>query len=355
MGTEPRHPADAANLPSFVAGPPTRAAIERVRDVIVVPTTHVEGDYLREPPAGSPPVELAEGLTIEALPHEDVELVMNACMPRGHYFIAVRQYGERYSFIRHLDPAILEQSRFGWDDDHLIFHTMVLSRLVRDNGHSLEFAARIVDYEDGMRQVIPVIAPSHVATYRLRQDRDWLTREEAVQLRDLVADFLPIVDDLPWPVVHALNMAEDAVHFRIIQRAVLLIATGLEGLIQSSSSGVSRQFRERLPRLADDVGVAGIDEQFARELYDARSEAAHGAQVSMFRVEREPSAEGDPELPHGEPEEPEPELEPAEKLALAQDLLRAAVRKAMHDAEFRHVFGSPDAIDERWPLGAVEG
>jgi hypothetical protein len=32
----------------------------------------------------------------------------------------------------------------------------VLSRLVRDNAHSLEFAARIVDHDDGMQQVIPV-------------------------------------------------------------------------------------------------------------------------------------------------------------------------------------------------------
>ena len=352
MDDEARHPADASVLPNFVSRPPTDARATSARDVIVIPTTHIEGDYAGQEPAGDNPVELAESLTIERLSHEEVELVMNACMPRGHYFIAVRQYGQRYSLVRQVNEEALDERPFGWDDDHLLFYALGLSRLVRDNGHSLQFAARIVDYEDGMQQVIPVLTTHHVATFRLRRDRDWLTAPEVNDLRQLLAAFLPVKDALPWPVIHALNMTEDAVHLQIIQRALLLIVTALEGLLQSSTSGASRQFRERMPKLAADVGVHGVDIELARDLYDARSEAAHGAQVSMLRVEPERGHvdEAPKDFPHAEPELEVSQPEPAAKVALAQDVVRAAVRKAIEYPEFRAVFESKEAIEERWPL-----
>lgn len=209
-----------------------------------------------------------------------------------------------------------------------------------------------------MQQVIPIHAPGHVATFRLRRDRDWLTPSEAVELRDLLADHEPVKDTLPWKVIHALNLSEDAVHLRILQRSLLLITTGLEGLIQSHRHQVSKQFRERLPQLAGEVGIEGVDEQYADDLYGARSEAAHGAPVSMFRVEpqNEPappeSVDGDEagEQPEGEPEPPEAVADVVAPLALAQDLLRAATRKAIQDPDFRATFASDDTVATKWPV-----
>jgi hypothetical protein len=82
---EPRHPGDAKDLPNFISRAPTEAAVVAIRDVVVVPTTVVEGDYTSEDeqPAGDPPVEIADSLTLEHLPHDDSELVMNACTQRG--------------------------------------------------------------------------------------------------------------------------------------------------------------------------------------------------------------------------------------------------------------------------------
>jgi hypothetical protein len=156
---EPRDPGDAKSLPLFIPRAPTGASVAAIRDVLVVPTTVVEGDYPGEDeqPAGDPAVEIADGLTLERLPREDSELVMNACTARGHYFLGVRQFGERYTFVRQVDPAVYESEQsFGWDDGNMIWFAMVLSRLIRDNGHSFEFAGRIVDHDDGMQQVIPV-------------------------------------------------------------------------------------------------------------------------------------------------------------------------------------------------------
>jgi hypothetical protein len=332
---------------------PTDTPVVRVRDVLVVPTTYVEGDYPDEEPAGDEPIQLDDDLSVERLPHEDVELVFNACTQRGHYFFGVRQFGQRYSLVRHVDPGVLEKSHYGWDEGHLIFYASVLSRLVHDNGHSFEYAARIVDHEDELQQVIPVNAPGFVTAYRLRRGRDWLTAGEWDDLRQLLADYLPVHDSLPWKVSHALNLGEDAVRMQLLQRALLLIATALEGLIQSDSNRVAKQFRERLPRLANEAGVDGIDEQFADTLYTARSEAAHGAPVSMFHVEpkaEEPPEEEEPEQPQGEPAVPEVEENIAAPLALAQDLLRAATRKAIQDETFRQIFDSDDTVRAHWPV-----
>jgi hypothetical protein len=355
MAYEPQHPGDSKHLPPFMSSAPTDAPVVTIRDVLVVPTTHVEGDYPGdlEQPAGDQAVALADGMTLEDLPTEDSALVMNACTQRGHYFLSVRQFGARYTFVRQVDPAVYEDERFGWDDGNRLFFAMVLSRLIRDNGHSLEFAARIVDHEDGMQQVIPVYAPGFVATYRLRRDRDWLTASEADELRQLFGDHWPVKDTLPWKVIHALNLSEDAVHLRVLQRALLLITTALDGLVHSDHARVAKQFRERLPQLAAEVGVDGVDEQFARDLWDGRSEAAHGAQVSMFRVRPEPeqpAEDEEPEQPRGEPEPPEAEVDVAAPLAVAQDVLRAATRKAIQDPAFRQIFESEQTVATKWPV-----
>src|SRR5437763_1348259 len=62
------------------------------------------GDYRANPPAGDDSVELADGLSLERLADDEEELVLNACTPRGHFFIPVRQFGQRYSLVLAVDP-----------------------------------------------------------------------------------------------------------------------------------------------------------------------------------------------------------------------------------------------------------
>jgi hypothetical protein len=49
------------------------------------------------------------------LGHDEAELVMNACTPRGHYFFAVRQFGSLYAFVLDVDQAVYEEHDFTWD------------------------------------------------------------------------------------------------------------------------------------------------------------------------------------------------------------------------------------------------
>lgn len=101
------------------------------------------------------PVELGRGIRIDRLPQEEAELVMNACTARGHYFVPVRQFSQVYSFVRDLDPTSEEARAFRWDDaEGTLYDALSLSRLVRDNGYSTQYAARITDDEDGEQRVM---------------------------------------------------------------------------------------------------------------------------------------------------------------------------------------------------------
>jgi hypothetical protein len=104
----------------FSAGPLNAGPIVRVRDLIVcagdssrdVPIEEVYAhppigwdrhsglDENRAPGEFVDTIELGGGIVIEELDRDTAELVMNACTPRGHYFVPVRQFGQRYSFVK---------------------------------------------------------------------------------------------------------------------------------------------------------------------------------------------------------------------------------------------------------------
>src|SRR5262245_7330534 len=120
-GFEPRHPGDAKDLPSFISKAPTEARAEAVRDVILIPTTHVEGAYDDEEPAGAEPIGIADDMTIERISQADAELILNSCTQRGHYFLGARQFGQRYAFVRQVDHERYEQDPYSWDEGSLLF------------------------------------------------------------------------------------------------------------------------------------------------------------------------------------------------------------------------------------------
>jgi hypothetical protein len=73
----------------------------------------------------------------------------------------------------------------------------------------------------------------------------------------------------------------------------------------------------------------------------------------MFHVEPTPEeamADEGPEQPHGEPEPLEAANDIAAPLALAQDLVRVATRKAIQDATFRQIFESPQTVAAKWSV-----
>jgi hypothetical protein len=347
----------SAELPPFV-GQPSPAPIVRVRDVIVCPTFEtqppVEIEEVRaHPPVGfsfagiaasSGPIEIGNGVNIDRLPDDDAELVMNACSPRGHHFVPIRQFGQRYSLIRDLDPETFG-SRSAWDEDGVLWDCLSLSRLVRDNAFSTQYAARILDYADNQRRIIYALGSPAREVFRLRTNRDWLDPQEAGELSQLARIYWTIRDGLPERVRRAMWRCEFSAWIAWADVALPIIASGLEALLKTERHGATHQFTTRAPLLAEYLGIAGISPQVCADIYDGRSEWVHGAHVRLFTVGQPGESES------GTHELPEDERKVLSAIAAFQDLLRAAVRRAIEDPATQRIFDADDHIRARWPLG----
>jgi hypothetical protein len=116
--------------------------------------------------------------------------------------------------------------------------------------------------------------------------------------------------------------------------------SGLEALLKTERHYATKQFRERAAALADELGIHGISENWAEEIYDARSDWVHGSSVKLFALD--PALGGGPANPS--------ESRAFRDLARVQDLLRAAIRRALKDAAFRARFESDDSVRTHWPV-----
>jgi hypothetical protein len=321
----------------------------RVRDVIVCassPNDLDDGEIQEHPPVGlrrlalrlnAPEVvDLGEGITLMALDRQEAEMVMDACSPAGLNFEPIRQFGQRYTFARERSLAEFEQAGFGFDEDGgKLQDALFYSRLIRDNGFSLQYAARIIERGDAEPIVVYKPGSQGKEVYRLRNRREWLDAAEAAELADLLAAFWR-AEEFPRRVTRALWRCEWASWSPWIETMLPTLVGGLESLLKTRRYDLTALFKRRATALATELEVDGIDEDFCARIYDGRSDWVHGSAVTLF------SREG------GQPTEDDRTGVLAE-VARVQDLLRAVCRRAIEDAEFRQVFADDAAINERWP------
>jgi hypothetical protein len=269
---------------------------------------------------------------------------MNACSRRGHYFWPVRQYGQLYSFRREVERAEWEQHMYHWDREGVLGDVLQLSRLILDHGWSNEFAARVIEHDDGQQQIVPPYQGFPV--HRVRPTRDWLTATETDDLRALLAQYWQVRDGLPGRVTQAMWKAEFMCRVQWLDIRVPLLVIAFEGLISTSHSLVRRQFRERAPRVADAVGAQGITAELCDRLYRARSRWAHGAHIALTPSTPQPTVETDA---RGEAEETGA-AELTGEITLFQHALRQTVRRCIEDPELARVFSDGNQVRNRWPV-----
>jgi Apea-like HEPN len=319
--------------------------MEVVRDVLVIPSPghQADPDEWMEHPEVDEAVDLGNGVMLERLRRIDdddlAEQVIHASLPRGLNFEPTRQFGQLYSFWREIPEDEWNGQRMhAWDPTRAIVEAVAISRLVLDNGHSYEFAGRVFDRNDGRRRIAPLTGFDGRTAYRARKSRFWFTEPEAFELRRLLDRYRAVKETLPDRVERALGQAERSAQSRYITDAVAHIATGLEALLNTNEDEeITKQFVKRSRQLADELGIEGTSNTYWNWVYTKRSEAVHGAESTLvapggwYESDAEPPAD-------------------VRKIAKAQDVLRAAIRRAIEDNEFRAVFVDDDAIAARWPL-----
>jgi hypothetical protein len=341
-----------ADVGDFV-GPVTDAPVAAVRDVILCPTGVGGGDaddYRAHPPVASPiltrlkevdpgPAPLGRNLRIDRLNEDEAEMVLRACTPRGHNFAPVKQFGQRYTFVLDIDPQQWETRPYGWDPEDVLYDALALSRLVRDNAFSLEYAARIITWEDGQQVVTWMRGPQSNA-FSVRHERDWLTSEEADELARLLKTYWAVKDDLPRKVTRAMWRAEYATSIRWGDVSLPTNVSGLEALLKTERGYATKQFKMRASAMGAELNFEGVTEEWAENIYDARSDWVHGSNVKLFALD--PALAGGPTNPT--------ESQAFRDLATVQDLLRGAIRAAVEDEVFRAHFASDDTVRAQWPV-----
>ena len=323
--------------------PDKGVGVFHIRDVIVCASSGDDiplEEFRAHPPVGKmwrkdfenavDEVDLGDGIKLMQFEHS--EEIFDACGPSGPNFNPVRQFGEQYSFVRERDSAEVEESLFGFDEDGRLQHALCLSRLVRDNGFSFQYGARVIEGPGEKRTIRPFGATDGNAAYRILEGaREWLDGNEAQVLADLLAEFHDA--DLPARVKEALWRSEFATRMQRIDMMVFVIVSGLEALLKVGRGRATSQFKRRVTALAAEMEVDGVDEGVCACMYDARSGWAHGHQI-FFDL--------------ADPPTPEEERRVKEEVALFRDVLRCAIRQAIEDADFRAIFDDDNAITERW-------
>lgn len=332
--------------PQDDAAPPP--GIDRIRDIIVCAAESSDSvtteEFRAHPPVGAPrrlfpnavpEVGLGDGVKLLALPSEEAEEIIGACTPRGVNFDPVRQFGQRYSFVRERTFEEIEDSYFNADEDGKLYDAISLSRLVRDHGFSLQYTARVIDRVDGRRTIAYRASSEGNAAYRLVHGREWLDGPEAEELARLLAAKRSA--ELPPRVTRAMWRSEYATRIGWADVMLPMLIGGLEALLKVGRGQLTAQFKRRAATLAVELEVDGVDERLCGRMYDGRSDWVHGSHVRLFGRE---GGQG--------PTDAE-EHQVLDEIAKMRDLLRAAIRRAIEDSEFRAIFADDDVLEERWP------
>ncbi len=319
--------------------------MQRVRDIAIVPTGTDDApveEYRDHLPADG--VDLGHGVSIEHLSDDDYNLMMAACVPRGHFFFNVPQWGQRYAFVLEVELDDYEEKPYAWDTKQTLSSALAMSRFVRDNVHCSEFAGRLVEHEDGEQQVIPLIGFELRLAYRYGRDRDWLDANDAAELRTLLDRFLQVEPALPSRVRRGIRNCDLASQTPYLSESQPRLVTGLEALLNTGPRHVSKQFQERTCALATELGINGVSGQMLDRMYDFRSKAYHGDEIHLLS--------GDP---NNQPEIAEQHRELVGEARLLQRVLRATVRKAIEDDDFRGVFEEDERVRQHWPVVIRKG
>lgn len=325
------------------------SSVRAIRDVLLVPTSDIDDDEVLElhPPAGDPPVELGRGvrLTQELVEHE-AEEIMDACEPRGKDFKPTRQFGCQYAFVREFPADEYTSSYSHWDHDDALLATFTLSRLILDNAYSTEYAARLVEFADGHIQIIPgPVNLEGALAYRAHSGRDWLDAAEAAELAALLDCYWQREAQVGERIGNAIWLVEQSSRRKYDFEALLSIVAGLEALLNTGPRQNTKQFKQRVPDMARELGVSGLSRSMAGRLYEQRSIAAHGRRLRL----------GSPRPDDPAPNYGAPETRAIRELALVQDVLRAAVRTCIEDPVFAENFADETAVRAKWPLTDGDG
>jgi hypothetical protein len=247
--------------------------------------------------------------------------------------------------VRPVPPEEYERSYARWDHDDTLLAVFTLSRLIRDNAYSTEYAARVVELSDGRIQIMPgPVNLEGALAYRARAERGWLDTSEARELAALLGQFWASECQFSERVRNAIWLAEQSARCKYDFNALLTIVAGLEALLNTGPRQNTKQFAQRASDLAGEIGIDGFSRHGAKALRPA-----------LRRGARPPLA---PDLTT--PRRAHSELQRTRSARDARTRPRSglaarAVRRCIEDRGFAAHFANDQDVREKWPVSDGDG
>jgi hypothetical protein len=303
-------------------------SVVRAIDYLVVSTEAHDG---RTAAGHAGPVALPHGVRIEQIDDELAERLFAATSLRGEDWSPPRTFDAVHAYVREAwaeDAGDSPDAVGRWDHERRLWPAVQLSRLVRDNNASTEYAVQRQIRADGSESLIPFDGFESHVVYRLYPERPgWLDCDEAIELRALL-DAYGSGPDLPARVRRALRQADAVTNERYLEDALPQVVAAFESLLKIGKRFVTAQFSQRVPALAAEVEVE-LAVAECEGVYDDRSALVHGAVLDLS-------------VPHDLDEF-------GRRFNSLQEALRRVVRRAIEDPDFAAVFEDDARITERWP------
>jgi hypothetical protein len=117
--------------------------------------------------------------------------------------------------------------------------------------------------------------------YRAHSGRDWLDAAEAAELAALLDCYWQREAQLGDRIGNAIWLVEQSARRKYDFEALLSIVAGLEALLNTGPHQNTKQFKQRVPDMARELGVSGLSRSMAGRLYEQRSIAAHGRRLRL--------------------------------------------------------------------------
>lgn len=258
--------------------------------------------------------------------------IFDACELHGEYptrsraLLGHRQSYELFSFVRHPAPLIPGVPEDEWDPDHVLWEITILSRLIRSNPIDTVYAARVIRTADATRIVpLPEYSENRYHAFVFDSSKQfWLSDTDTRSLGYLLRQYR-LRSQLPERISEASWWLESGARTRILNIRWPMIGFAVEALLNTREGKVTGQIKRRLPRLARHLGISGLSGKRAGEFYRRRSEIAHGHRAAFMR------------------DNPNAAL-----LDRVESVVRAAVRAAICDEQFRRIFVDDYEIRRMW-------
>lgn len=271
--------------------------------------------------------EITDDIYIQQMPKDLWKLIADSCTVSG-MVDAQRQFTQLYAFVREYSSWPEGPNRIIWDHDERLQLCMGLSRIVHPTTISFEYSGRVLYEGHGIIEVIPGPATGFGAHAWVSSDdwRNWLTEDDARDISALVRAFFRPDSQLCTRVKQSLWYLEYAYRTEFLDIRWPLICMGLESLIHTDKRNSTLQFKKRVSKMAEHVGIQDFPENKAEEAYGMRCALAHGQLLrDMGQIKQE-------------------------LYEKVENVLRLAIKRAILEPPYNLMFSNDEKIREYFPL-----